>query len=76
MNKNNVKESDDILPDRDDELGQLCTKVFQAKPCLPSSEPNVKLPLRKLQRFVSSVKIDKSSISKIKIHKDFMKKVL
>ena len=76
MNKNNVKEADDLLPPRDDELGQLCTQVFQAKPILPTTDPVIKLPLRKLKRFVTSVKIDKSQISKTNVHRDFMKKVL
>ena len=72
MKKN---KDDDLLPKREDELGTLCATVFQANPSL-SQEPCIKLPLRTLPRFVSSVKIDKSQINPVTIHKDFMKKIL
>ena len=75
MNKNSVKPDEDLLPPRQDELGQLCATVFQAKPSL-GQEPFIKLPLRTLKRFVSSVKIDKSQVNRVNIHKDFMKKNL
>ena len=74
MKKNKVQD-DDLLPKREDELGTLCATVFQANPSL-GPEPCIKLPLRTLPRFVSSVKIDKSQINPVTIHKDFMKKML
>ena len=65
------KQDEDLLPIRTDELGLICSKVFQSDPKLPEIEPVIKLPL-------GAIKVcqNEKSQSKICVHKDFMKKWL
>ncbi len=74
---NSKKQDEDLLPLRTDELGQLCSKVFQAKLSLPK-EPKITLPLRSLKTTGDVPTITKSQIvsKDYGAHKDFMKKKL
>jgi GNAT superfamily N-acetyltransferase len=77
VGKNKKPPPEEKEAQRDDELGLLCTQVFQV-PSLPEQEPVIKLPLRTLTSPSTSVRVaDKSQIqNRITIHKDFMKKPL
>jgi len=66
---------DDLLPQRTDELGNICQKVFQDKPSLPKEIPVIKLPLRSLKSAKTSV-MKTNKQGPFHVHKDFMKKWL
>lgn len=69
--------TEDLLPVREDELGQICRQVFQERPSLADIPvPSIKLPLKELNKKSPVCAADKSQISRVTIHKDFMKKWL
>jgi len=72
LNPDKKKNKDeDLLPIRTDELGEICSKVFQSDPKLPEIEPVIKLPLGD----VTSCPTMKNN-KLVTVHKDFMKKWL